>query len=109
MDQGVVEEWLSEFKVCVGLCPSKKISEQVNEFAVFQPLTCVLQTLPDSAISSYAASLKDKAALVPALYKVIRENYSDVWTHASILNTSCRKISKGPWLAFHLAKGATLA
>uniref|UniRef100_A0A674NEU4 Hyccin PI4KA lipid kinase complex subunit 1 n=1 Tax=Takifugu rubripes TaxID=31033 RepID=A0A674NEU4_TAKRU len=48
MDQGVVEEWLSEFK-----------------------------TLPDSAISSYAASLKDKAALVPALYKVIRENYSD--------------------------------
>ncbi|XP_056877599.1 hyccin isoform X1 [Takifugu flavidus] len=49
MDQGVVEEWLSEFK-----------------------------TLPDSAISSYAASLKDKAALVPALYKVIRENYSDL-------------------------------
>uniref|UniRef100_A0AAQ5Z2N3 Family with sequence similarity 126 member A n=2 Tax=Amphiprion TaxID=80969 RepID=A0AAQ5Z2N3_AMPOC len=48
MDQGVVEEWLSEFK-----------------------------TLPDSAISTYAASLKDKGALVPALYKVIRENYSD--------------------------------
>lgn len=78
MDQGVVEEWLSEFKVCVCLCPSQKISEHVNEFPVFQPLTCVLQTLPDSAISSYAASLKDKAALVPALYKVIRENYSDV-------------------------------
>ncbi|XP_024154622.1 hyccin isoform X2 [Oryzias melastigma] len=49
MDQGVVEEWLSEFK-----------------------------TLPDSAISTYAASLKDKGALVPALYKVIRENYSDL-------------------------------
>uniref|UniRef100_A0A3Q3JX92 Family with sequence similarity 126 member A n=1 Tax=Monopterus albus TaxID=43700 RepID=A0A3Q3JX92_MONAL len=48
MDQGVVEEWLSEFK-----------------------------TLPDSAVSNYAASLKDKGALVPALYKVIRENYSD--------------------------------
>uniref|UniRef100_A0A669F6K3 Hyccin PI4KA lipid kinase complex subunit 1 n=1 Tax=Oreochromis niloticus TaxID=8128 RepID=A0A669F6K3_ORENI len=48
MDQGVVEEWLSEFK-----------------------------TLPDSAVSTYAASLKDKGALVPALYKVIRENYSD--------------------------------
>ncbi|XP_029919083.1 hyccin isoform X1 [Myripristis murdjan] len=49
MDQGVVEEWLSEFK-----------------------------TLPDSAVSNYAASLKDKGALVPALYKVIRENYSDL-------------------------------
>ncbi|TNN85838.1 Hyccin [Liparis tanakae] len=49
MDQGVVEEWLSEFK-----------------------------TLPDSAVSNYAASLKDKCALVPALYKVIRENYSDL-------------------------------
>lgn len=49
MDQGVVEEWLSEYK-----------------------------TLPDSAVSSYAASLKDKGALVPALYKVIRENYSDL-------------------------------
>uniref|UniRef100_A0A3B4BHI6 Family with sequence similarity 126 member A n=1 Tax=Periophthalmus magnuspinnatus TaxID=409849 RepID=A0A3B4BHI6_9GOBI len=48
MDQGVVEEWLSEYK-----------------------------TLPDSAVSSYAASLKDKGALIPALYKVIRENYSD--------------------------------
>ncbi|XP_041811440.1 hyccin isoform X1 [Chelmon rostratus] len=49
MDQGVVEEWLSEFK-----------------------------TLPDSAVSNYAASLKDKGCLVPALYKVIRENYSDL-------------------------------
>ncbi|XP_033831407.1 hyccin isoform X1 [Periophthalmus magnuspinnatus] len=49
MDQGVVEEWLSEYK-----------------------------TLPDSAVSSYAASLKDKGALIPALYKVIRENYSDL-------------------------------
>uniref|UniRef100_A0A8C5C734 Hyccin PI4KA lipid kinase complex subunit 1 n=1 Tax=Gadus morhua TaxID=8049 RepID=A0A8C5C734_GADMO len=48
MDQGVVEEWLSEYK-----------------------------TLPDNAVSNYAASLKDKGALVPALYKVIRENYSD--------------------------------
>lgn len=41
---------------------------------------CMFQTLPDSAVSNYAASLKDKGALVPALYKVIRENYSDVWT-----------------------------
>ncbi|XP_016375577.1 hyccin-like [Sinocyclocheilus rhinocerous] len=49
MDEGVVEEWLSEFK-----------------------------TLPDTAVSSYAASLKDKGSLVPALYKVIRENYSDL-------------------------------
>uniref|UniRef100_UPI0037E9763F hyccin isoform X2 n=1 Tax=Semicossyphus pulcher TaxID=241346 RepID=UPI0037E9763F len=49
MDQGVVEEWLSEFK-----------------------------TLPDSAVSNYAATLRDKGALVPALYKVIRENYSDL-------------------------------
>ncbi|XP_034016317.1 hyccin isoform X1 [Thalassophryne amazonica] len=49
MDQGVVEEWLSEFK-----------------------------TLPDNVVSTYAASLKDKSALIPALYKVIRENYSDL-------------------------------
>ncbi|XP_036371464.1 hyccin isoform X1 [Megalops cyprinoides] len=49
MDQGVVEEWLSEFK-----------------------------TLPETATSSYAASLKEKASLVPALYKVIRENFSDL-------------------------------
>ncbi|TSO47171.1 Hyccin [Bagarius yarrelli] len=49
MDQGVVEEWLSEFK-----------------------------TFPETAISSYAASLKEKGSLVPALYKVIRENYSDL-------------------------------
>lgn len=45
---------------------------------------CVLlffQTLPDSAIATYAASLKDKGSLIPALYKVIRENYSDVCTH----------------------------
>uniref|UniRef100_A0AAY4DDS5 Hyccin n=1 Tax=Denticeps clupeoides TaxID=299321 RepID=A0AAY4DDS5_9TELE len=49
MDQGVVEEWLSEFK-----------------------------TLPEAAVSSYAAALKEKTSLVPALYKVIRENYSDL-------------------------------
>ncbi|XP_042632129.1 hyccin [Cyprinus carpio] len=49
MDHGVVEEWLSEFK-----------------------------TLPETAVSSYASSLKDKGSLVPALYKVIRENYSDL-------------------------------
>ncbi|XP_061663879.1 hyccin [Syngnathoides biaculeatus] len=49
MDQGVVEEWLSEYK-----------------------------TLPDSAVSAYAASLKERGALVPALYKVIRENYSEL-------------------------------
>lgn len=78
MDQGVVEEWLSEFKVRVRVLPSRYVSERAKSLAVFQPLTCVLQTLPDSAISNYAASLKDKAALIPALYKVIRENYSDV-------------------------------
>ncbi|XP_015213649.1 hyccin isoform X2 [Lepisosteus oculatus] len=49
MDQGVVEEWLSEFK-----------------------------TLPETAISSYAASLKDKTSLVPALYKVIQEPQSEL-------------------------------
>ncbi|KAF4073741.1 hypothetical protein AMELA_G00246720 [Ameiurus melas] len=49
MDQGMVEEWLSEYK-----------------------------TFPETAISSYAASLKEKTSLVPALYKVIRENYSDL-------------------------------
>lgn len=46
---------------------------------------CVFQTLPDNAVSTYAASLREKGALVPALYKVIRENYSDVWTHILIL------------------------
>ncbi|XP_064205109.1 hyccin isoform X2 [Anguilla rostrata] len=49
MDQGVVGEWLAEFK-----------------------------TLPEAAVSGYAASLKEKTSLVPALYKVIRENYSDL-------------------------------
>uniref|UniRef100_A0A8C1T640 Family with sequence similarity 126 member A n=1 Tax=Cyprinus carpio TaxID=7962 RepID=A0A8C1T640_CYPCA len=39
--------------------------------------SAVFQTLPETAVSSYAASLKDKGSLVPALYKVIRENYSD--------------------------------
>ncbi|XP_041102249.1 hyccin-like isoform X3 [Polyodon spathula] len=48
MDQGVVEEWLSEFK-----------------------------TLPETAIPSYAAGLKDKAALVSALYRVIQEPQSE--------------------------------
>lgn len=47
--------------------------------------SCMFQTLPDSAVSTYAASLKDKGALVPALYKVIRENYSDVCTRNVIL------------------------
>lgn len=45
---------------------------------------CVFQTLPDSAVSNYAASLRDKGSLVPALYKVIRENYSDVRAHTRI-------------------------
>ncbi|KAJ8366296.1 hypothetical protein AAFF_G00362900 [Aldrovandia affinis] len=49
MDQGVVEEWLAEFK-----------------------------TLPEAAVPGYAAALKEKTFLVPALYKVIRENYSDM-------------------------------
>ncbi|XP_061839231.1 hyccin isoform X2 [Nerophis lumbriciformis] len=49
MDQGVVEEWLSEYK-----------------------------TLPDNAVSAYAVTLRDKGALVLALYKVIRENYSEL-------------------------------
>lgn len=84
MDQGVVEDWLSEFKVCVCVLPPRHVSEPANWFPVFQPWTCVLQTLPDSAVSNYAASLKDKAALIPALYKVIRENYSDVRTRACI-------------------------
>uniref|UniRef100_A0A673HDJ0 Family with sequence similarity 126 member A n=1 Tax=Sinocyclocheilus rhinocerous TaxID=307959 RepID=A0A673HDJ0_9TELE len=45
---------------------------------VLTVFSAVLQTLPDTAVSSYAASLKDKGSLVPALYKVIRENYSDL-------------------------------
>lgn len=51
---------------------------------------CLLQTLPDSAVSKYAASLKDKGSLVPALYKVIRENYSDVCkTTKSLVTLTC--------------------
>lgn len=50
----------------------------------------VFQTLPDSAVSTYAASLKDKGALVPALYKVIRENYSDVCRYKSFINLKIR-------------------
>ncbi|XP_072561457.1 hyccin isoform X3 [Paramormyrops kingsleyae] len=49
MERGVVEEWLSEFK-----------------------------TLPESGVSNYAVSLKVKAALIPAIYRVIRENDSDL-------------------------------
>lgn len=89
MDQGVVEEWLSEFKVCVCLLPIFEcfgVSELVRSVSAIGVCVCVLQTLPDSAISNYAASLKDKAALIPALYKVIRENYSDVGTCASIFS-----------------------
>lgn len=46
----------------------------------------IFQTLPDSAVATYAASLKDKGALVPALYKVIRENYSDVCRQFDLFN-----------------------
>ncbi|XP_028674123.2 hyccin isoform X1 [Erpetoichthys calabaricus] len=49
MEQGIVEEWLSEFKA-----------------------------LPETSIASYAASLKDKSSLVPALYKVIRETQNEL-------------------------------
>lgn len=74
MDQGVVEEWLSEYKV-----RHMSFSPHLYHFSVFPCFDpCVFQTLPETAVSSYAASLKDKGSLVPALYKVIRENYSDV-------------------------------
>lgn len=49
VDTGVVEEWLSEFK-----------------------------TLPESSISSYATSLKDKTALISSLYNVIQEPQSEL-------------------------------
>ncbi|XP_039611040.1 uncharacterized protein LOC120530685 [Polypterus senegalus] len=48
-ERGVVEEWLSEFKV-----------------------------LPESQISSYAATLHHKKSLVPALYKIIQDPNSEV-------------------------------
>lgn len=79
MDQGVVEEWLSEFKVrhlrfhLIIIIIIMIIS---LSFSCSEP--CVFQTLPETAVSNYAASLKEKGSLVPALYKVIRENYSDV-------------------------------
>ncbi|XP_051786622.1 protein FAM126B-like isoform X3 [Erpetoichthys calabaricus] len=47
-ERGVVEEWLSEFKV-----------------------------LPESQISSYAATLHHKKSLVPALYKIIQDPNSE--------------------------------
>lgn len=73
MDQGIVEEWLSEFKV-------RHLRLYFIIISLSLPCSdpCVFQTLPETAVSSYAASLKDKGSLVPALYKVIRENYSDV-------------------------------
>ncbi|XP_054017154.1 hyccin isoform X2 [Melanerpes formicivorus] len=49
VDTGIVEEWLSEFK-----------------------------TLPESSISSYATSLKDKNALISSLYKVIQDPHSEL-------------------------------
>ncbi|XP_014104116.1 PREDICTED: hyccin isoform X3 [Pseudopodoces humilis] len=49
VDTGVVEEWLSEFK-----------------------------TLPETSISSYATSLKDKTALISSLYRVIQEPQSEL-------------------------------
>lgn len=60
----------------------------------------MFQTLPDSAISTYAASLRDKGALVPALYKVIRENYSDVCTHESLIHLNIRLLM--PDVFFHV-------
>ncbi|KAG2465090.1 HYCCI protein, partial [Polypterus senegalus] len=38
--------------------------------------TC--KALPETSIASYAASLKDKSSLVPALYKVIRETQNEL-------------------------------
>lgn len=34
MDQGVVEEWLSEFKVRVCVLPSRDVSERAKSLAV---------------------------------------------------------------------------
>ncbi|XP_075683410.1 hyccin isoform X3 [Rhinoderma darwinii] len=48
-ERGVVEEWLSEFKI-----------------------------LPEASITSYAVSLKEKTALVSALYEVIQEPQSEL-------------------------------
>lgn len=48
-DRCVVEEWLSEFKA-----------------------------LPDTQITSYAATLHRKKTLVPALYKVIQDSNNEV-------------------------------
>uniref|UniRef100_A0A087WSI2 Hyccin PI4KA lipid kinase complex subunit 2 n=1 Tax=Mus musculus TaxID=10090 RepID=A0A087WSI2_MOUSE len=48
-ERAVVEEWLSEFKA-----------------------------LPDTQITSYAATLHRKKALVPALYKVIQDSNNEM-------------------------------
>ncbi|XP_068092103.1 hyccin isoform X1 [Hyperolius riggenbachi] len=48
-ERGVVEEWLSEFKI-----------------------------LPEASITSYAVSLKEKTSLVSALYEVIQEPQSEL-------------------------------
>lgn len=78
MDQGVVEEWLSEFKVRHHLQIIIIIIIMYSEFQLMCVFWCVFQTLEETAVYNYAVSLKEKGSLVPALYKVIRENYSDV-------------------------------
>lgn len=41
MDQGVVDEWLSEFKVRVRVLPSTDISERANSSSVSAIDVCV--------------------------------------------------------------------
>lgn len=112
MDQGVVEEWLSEFKVCVCFCPSKKISVQVNEFAVFQPLTCVTDSSWQCHIQLCRLIKRQSSAssrtvqghqgelqwcMNTCFYICVYFEYCQLCCMLHM--TSWRKISKGPWLA----------
>ncbi|KAM8967849.1 hyccin isoform 1-T1 [Pelodytes ibericus] len=68
-EKGVVEEWLSEFKI-----------------------------LPESSIIGYASSLKDRSSLVSALYEVIQEPQSeeimDEDGHSKIMSFTIPSLSK---------------
>ncbi|KAF5927760.1 hypothetical protein HPG69_000666 [Diceros bicornis minor] len=104
-EKGVVEEWLSEFKL--NICGSRKASawlfnlitmvlrrprfpysfylkssDLLLEFSLPIPLSHgVLSewvTLPETSLSNYATNLKDKSSLVSSLYKVIQEPQSEL-------------------------------
>lgn len=121
MDQGVVEEWLSEFKVCVCLCPSKKIeffwaSEWVRSVSAIKMCVtdpswqCHIQLcrlIKRQSCSSSRTLQGHKGELQwcmnTCFYICVSFEYCQL---CCILHmTSWRKISKGPWLASSFSSG----